>query len=282
MTVRKGATMGRKLFCEISPTTYKISVFKNKVKRIFIRQLDAKVYTTTKTNENLSEVTYVHKSLMRRTLGGVNAELQENKAINLSIAVPKIDGVIISPGETFSFWKLVGSCSKSKGYLNGLMIKGGKVNVGIGGGMCQLSNLIHWMVLHSPLDIVEHHHHHQIDMFPDYKRQIPFGTGTSIMHNYLDYQFTNNTKTTFQIRVCVDETHLMGELRAENTLKQSYHIVEEDQYFEKKEDAYYRNNKIYKRTIDKSTGNEVAKILIISNHSKVVYDKQFIPKDMIK
>jgi vancomycin resistance protein VanW len=108
--------------------------------------------------------------------------LQDNKAVNLSLAAPKINGIIIKPQEVFSFWKLVGECTEAKGYKEGLVIKSGKVDKGIGGGMCQFSNLIHWMILHSPMTIIEHHHHNQIDMFPDYGRQIPFGTGTSIMY----------------------------------------------------------------------------------------------------
>lgn len=48
--------------------------------------------------------------------------LQENKAVNLAIAAPKVNGIIIRPNETFSFWKLVGSDSEKKGYKDGLTI----------------------------------------------------------------------------------------------------------------------------------------------------------------
>ena len=58
---------------------------------------------------------------------------------------------------------------------------------------CQLSNLLHWMVLHSDLTITEHHHHDRFDLFPDDGRQVPFGMGTSIVYNYLDYRVTNTS-----------------------------------------------------------------------------------------
>ncbi|MCV4732570.1 VanW family protein, partial [Escherichia coli] len=83
----------------------------------------------------------------------------------------------------------------------GLTIAGNEASKGIGGGLCQFTNLIHWMALHTELDIVEHHHHDRLDLFPDYGRQIPFGTGTSIMYNYLDYRLKNNTSITYQIVV---------------------------------------------------------------------------------
>jgi vancomycin resistance protein VanW len=201
--------------------------------------------------------------------------------VNLSLAAPKVNGILIRPGEVFSFWKLVGSCTSRKGYLEGLIIKSGKVSQGIGGGMCQFTNLIHWMVLHSPLEIIEHHHHNKIDMFPDYGRQIPFGTGTSVMYNYLDYQFINNTKQTFQLIVHTDNEYLCGELRSDKELEVAYHIHEENQYFNKVDKDYYRNNEIYRETIYKRSGNVISRELIIRNHSKVLYDSKYIPVELI-
>ena len=147
--------------------------------------------------ESLPIVIYRHNSLIRRRLGNVNMQLQENKATNLGFAVKHIDGLVIHPGETFSVWKLIGRTTKRKGYKEGLTIAKGKPSQGIGGGMCQLSNLIHWLVLHSELTITEHHHHDGLDLFPDFGRQIPFGTGTSISYNYIDYRFRNDTQNTY-------------------------------------------------------------------------------------
>ena len=70
------------------------------------------------------------------------------------------------------------------------------------------------MVLHSELTIAEHHHHDGLDLFPDFGRQIPFGTGTSISYNYIDYRVRNDTSNTYQLRLWVDGEYLCGELRA--------------------------------------------------------------------
>ncbi|PKM94882.1 MAG: vancomycin resistance protein [Firmicutes bacterium HGW-Firmicutes-1] len=274
--------MARKLFCEINPLTYKISILKENLKRYFTWIFGDKLYAKTFNHHKLPVLVYKHTSLIRRTLGNVDIELQNNKAINLNIATTKVNNIIIRPNETFSFWKLIGVCTRKKGYLDGLIIKGGAVDKGVGGGMCQFTNLIHWMILHSPLDIVEHHHHNSLDLFPDFNRQIPFGIGTSIMYNYLDYQVTNHTENTFQIRVSTTETHLCGELRCSNELKYSYHIQEESHYYSYEGDRYYRNNEIFRETIDKQTGNLINKQLLIKNHSKVMYDDQYIPKDKIR
>ena len=264
--------MKRKLFCEISPTTYKISMEKEILLRNIKDLLKQEKFATEKSIDKLPVVIYKHNSLIRRKLGNVNMELQENKAKNLSLASPKINGIIIKPGETFSFWKLVKRCKEKDGYKEGLTISSGKPSSGIGGGMCQLSNLIHWMILHTDMEITEHHHHDQIDLFPDFKRVIPFGTGTSIMYNYLDYRFKNTTNITYQLIIYVTDEYLCGELRADKRQNYKYHIVAEDVYFSKEKDGIYRNGKVYREKNDCQTGNLITKELIRVNHAKVCYD----------
>ena len=266
-------TKRRKLFCEISPVTYKISMYKC----IFLRKLkdffSGNKFAKRKLKDKMPVVLYKHNSLIRRKLGNVDLELPEktgNPAI--SWATPKVNGIIINPGEVFSFWRLVGEATRRKGYKPGLTIKQGSTSSGVGGGMCQFTNLIHWMVLHTPLDIIEHHHHDNIDLFPDFGRQVPFGTGTSVAYNYLDYRFKNNTNQPFQIIVYTTDEYLCGEIRTTCELEYSYHITCEDEYFSRENDTVYRNNKIFRSVVDKRTGNEVSKKLIKANHAKVMYD----------
>lgn len=262
----------RKLFCELNPWAYRIS----KAKCISARKLtdffSGKNFARHKTDKPLEFPIYSHNSLIRRRLGNTEMELQENKAVNLSLAAPKVNGIIIRPGEIFSFWKLVGSDSKKAGYREGLTISNGRPSRGTGGGLCQFTNLIHWMVLHSELKIIEHHHHDGLDLFPDFKRQIPFGTGTSIVYNYLDYRFINTTNRTYQILVYTDGEYLRGELRADKPQALSYHIHSENEFFSKEKGIVFRNGIVYRDTIDKKTGNRISRDIIRKNHAKVMYD----------
>lgn len=264
--------MQRKLFCQISPTTYRISVQKCRLQRHIRDLFSRQIFASKKSNRPLPILIYRHKSLIRRKLGNVHMDLQENKAVNLSLAAPKVTGILIRPGETFSFWHLVGSLSARKGYLEGLVISNGQPKAGTGGGMCQFTNLIHWMILHTPLKIVEHHHHDGMDLFPDFNRQIPFGTGTSIVYNYLDYRFYNPTDTTYQLIVYTTPAYLCGELRATKPQHYTYHIVSENEHFEEQHGIVYRCGEVYRRTIDPRTGNCIKKKLIRRNHAKVMYD----------
>lgn len=264
--------MSRRLFCEISPLTYKISTEKCRLKRNIEDLFSKETFAKEKSIQPLPELIYKHNSLIRRTLGNVRTDLQENKAVNLAIAAPKVNGILIRPGETFSFWHLVGRTSAKKGYKAGLTISNGHASEGIGGGLCQFTNLIHWMILHTPLEITEHHHHDALDLFPDYKRVIPFGTGTSICYNYLDYRFFNPTDNTYQILVSVNEQYLIGELRAVSKQRYNYHIRAESEYFSLEDDGVYRNGEVYRYIVDPISGDYLQKELIRKNHAKVAYD----------
>ena len=274
--------MKRKLFCEISPLTYKISRVKEITKRHMKNIVSNTKLAKTKDKEMLPVLLKKHKSLIRRKLNNVDLQLQENKAKNLSLACPKVTNILIKPGETFSFWKLVGELTEKGGYLNGVTIKNGYPNSDVGGGMCQFTNLIHWLVLHVDLDIVEHHHHNGLDLFPDYKRQIPFGTGTSIVYNYLDYRFKNNTNKTYQLITYTTNEYLCGEIRTTEPLDIKIHIREEEAYFYEQDNKYYRHNKIYRKVIDKVTGNIKEDKLILENHAKVMYDYELIDKEKLR
>lgn len=270
--------MARKLFCEISPFTYRLSMEKEIMRRHLNDFLNKTRFARERTKEPLPTLVYQHNSLIRRRLGNVNMQLQENKANNLALAVKHINGLLIRPGETFSVWKMIGRTTKKKGYKEGLTIEKGKPSQGIGGGMCQLSNLIHWMVLHSDLTITEHHHHDALDLFPDFGRQIPFGTGTSISYNYIDYRVKNNTANTYQLRLWVDDEYLCGELRAAEQLPHTFHIHAENEFFSRENGIVYRNGQVYRDTIDRTTGKCVEKQLIRTNHARVMYE---CPPDLV-
>ena len=264
--------MERKLFCEICPFFYRLSVEKGIIKRHLKDFFSNTLFARERTETSLPVLVFQHKSLIRRRLGNVDMQLQENKATNLALAVDRIDGVIIRQGETFSIWKLIGRTTEQKDYKEGLTIAKGQPSKGIGGGLCQLSNLIHWMVLHSELTIVEHHHHDGLDLFPDNGRKVPFGTGSSISYNYLDYRVKNETTNTYQFRLWVDGEYLYGELRAKDPQAHTFHIHVEDEYFTREGDAVYRNGLVYRDTFDRVTGTQVDSQLIRTNHAKVMYD----------
>ena len=260
----------RKHFCDLGPTAWKLAVWRRKTQRDLADLLRGVRFARTVAPPLPANV-YTHASLIRRRLGNVDMRLQENKAVNLALAAPHLDGVLIRPGETFSFWRLVGDCTEKKGYREGLFIRDGETSSGIGGGMCQMTNLLHWMALHSDLTIAEHHHHDQIDLFPDYGRQIPFGTGTSIAFNYLDYRLYNGTERTYQMKVWVDGEYLRGELRADSEQAVRYHVHVEEERFVAEPGGAFRCGTVVRTAVDRRTGDTLRREVLRENHARVLY-----------
>lgn len=211
-----------------------------------------------------------HRSLLLRTLGNTDMALQHGKVTNLRIAVQQLDGLVIAPGEEFSFCRLVGRTSRRKGYVDGMLLDNGEATAGVGGGVCQLANLVHWMVLHSPL-VVTQRSEHSFDPFPDHGRVLPWGVGCTIYYNYVDLRFRNDTDTTFQLRVAVGNRYLEGELRSADPVPHSYSVYAVDEGFEQVRDRWFRHNEIWRDVIDRRTGNRVGRELIKRNRALVTY-----------
>ena len=231
--------------------------------------------------EVLPNIVKSHSSILIRKLNGVDLRLQENKVTNIMLACNKVNGLIIHPGETFSFWKTVGKATQKKGYKEGLVISSKGLTSGYGGGLCQMANMIHWLVLNSPLEVTELHHHSDA-LFPDERRRVPFGTGTSVSYNNIDYRFRNNTDQDVQILVWIEDGELLGELRSEREFPYRYKLIEENHHFKEEGDKYYRISQVYRLVIDRATNEVLNKELILDNHSAVLYDYSLIPEDQIR
>ena len=94
----------KKLFCEISPTTYAISLQKEIIKRHIKNFLSKEIFPKTRRKEKLPVLISSHGNNMRKRGPGIDLRLQENKADNIRLACSKMNGLIIAPGESFSFW----------------------------------------------------------------------------------------------------------------------------------------------------------------------------------
>lgn len=269
----------RKLFCELSPTCYRISLRKEYLLRDLHDRFSGEKFAREINTLPLPAIVKSHTSSILRRLEGVDMELQRNKAVNLRLACAKINGIIIRPGETFSFWRLVGEPGEKQGYREGLVINAGKLGRGTGGGLCQLANLIHWLVLNSPLTVTELVHHSDA-LFPDSGRRVPFGTGTSVFYKNVDYRFRNTTDRDVQLLVWVDENELCGELRATEPFPYKYRITEENQGYIEEDGVFYRVSRVFRLTLDRER-HVLRRELVLDNHSKVMYDYSLIPRDQI-
>lgn len=106
------------------PLVYKLRVLQLRVKRT-----SSNFFVNIAKERSVDQLPHVikrHQSLLRRKLGASDPKLQENKITNLRIALQSMNGIVIKPGETFSFWHLIGKPTARKGYIEGLLLSQSK------------------------------------------------------------------------------------------------------------------------------------------------------------
>jgi vancomycin resistance protein VanW len=230
----------------------------------------ARKFARVRAKEPLKYLCFSHKTPLRRKLKDVDMWMQENKIVNLKLAVPKINKILIRPGETFSYWRLIGKPSKAKGYAKGMILRNGKFYAGTGGGLCQLSNMIFWMAAHSPLTIVERHRH-GYDVFPDSNRAQPFGSGATCYYPHGDLMLRNDTDATYQIVLTVGKDYLEGEIRVSSPMTEKYRVIEKNHRMDPEYwGGYTRHNELYQE-IYSLEGELIQTKPLVENHAIMMY-----------
>ena len=252
------------------PAIYPVAVWLHRLHRRWSWIRSDAHWSRTREARPLAHRVKLHSSLLMRELSEDEMHLQRNKVVNLGLAAGRVDAILIRPGETFSFNRVVGNCTPRKGYVEGMRLSNGEARSGVGGGICQLANLLHWMFLHSALTIVERSEH-SFDPFPDKGRVLPWGVGCSIVYNYVDLVVRNDTDTTYQVLVSVGERHLDGELRADAPSSLSYKVFARDEAFIKSGTDVFRRNEIWRTVIDKRSGRPLREELVKRNCALVKY-----------
>lgn len=221
-------------------------------KRYLLWCLPKYIWAKQRQQERLPAVQASHATPLLRHLRGEEMVWQENKVTNLKLAVSRLDGLILKPGETFSYWRLIGRPTARKGYKEGMVLFLGRIGGDIGGGLCQLSNLIFWMTLHTPLTVTERYRHSH-DVFPDSNRTQPFGSGATCAYPHRDLMIRNDTDRPYQLCLRVGETHLEGAWRSVEPPSLRFRIVERDARIDQAPwGGYIRHNQLWREVRDLS------------------------------
>lgn len=233
--------------------------------------VDGKTYAKTFQQEKLPYTAIQHRTILLRKLKDVDMWYQQNKVVNLKIAIKQLNGIVIRPGETFSYWRLIGKPTRRKGYVEGMILHYGSFRAGIGGGLCQLSNLIYWMTLHTPLTVTERYRH-SFDVFPDSKRTQPFGSGATCSYNYLDLQIKNETDQSYQLHLYITDKHLVGEWRVAYPQLYQYEVYEKEHSIQSAYWGGYIRHNVIQRRVYNQQKQFIEDQYVTENHAIMMYE----------
>ena len=114
------------------------------------------------------------------------ATSNKNRTTNLILAANKINGTVLMPGETFSYNKVVGERTIQAGYKEAPVYVSGRVEDGIGGGICQITTTLYNAVVYANLDIVERSNHQFVPSYAGPSRD------ATVVYGAIDFKFKNN------------------------------------------------------------------------------------------
>ena len=117
----------------------------------------------------------------------------KSRGTNISIAAKTINGMIILPGETFSYNKVLGNTTKEKGYQLGGSYQNGKVVQAYGGGICQVSTTLYNAVLYADLEIIERYNHSYSVSY------VPASRDATVSYGGKDFKFKNSREYPIKI-----------------------------------------------------------------------------------
>jgi len=135
-----------------------------------------------------------------------------NRVHNIALAAGRINGVLIAPGEVFSFNQYLGEVSARTGYRSSYVIKQGKTILDDGGGVCQVSTTLFRAVLNAGLPIIQRRAHSYRVSY--YEQKSPVGLDATVFAPYVDFKFKNDLDSYLLIQAKVDtkQKHLVFSL----------------------------------------------------------------------
>lgn len=188
-----------------------------------------------------------------------------NRSNNIILSSAKLNGLVLMPGEEFSYNQAVGQRTKAAGFRKAGAYSNGKVVQEVGGGICQVSSTLYNAVLYANLEIVERINHY---FNPGY---VKAGLDATVSWGGPDFRFKNNRN--YPIRIVTDTSG--------KKLKVYIYGLKTDDDCTVVLDPRYISSVPYKTTYQKDPSLATGETRVISSGSngcktatyKYVYDK---------
>ncbi len=185
VTIFKAAQEGRELDIKTASTLINLAIEGKRSKNVTLPVKTTQPKITTEQVNNLGI-----KELLGQGVSNFVGSIP-NRIYNIGLAAARINGVLIAPGEAFSFNDRVGDISSASGYKPAYVIKSGRTVLDDGGGVCQVSTTIFRAVLNSGLPVITRTAHAYRVGY--YEQGFPPGLDATVFSPSVDFRFKNDT-----------------------------------------------------------------------------------------
>lgn len=241
-------------------------------KRCFYLKMrfDGSRYAAARAKTPLEHTLFRASVAMRNANSGFPMEYQQNKVHNLRLAAATMDGVLLAPGETFSFWRLARHADRDMPYKDGLVLVNGSVRPAYGGGLCMLSDLLYWCFLHTPLTITERHGH-AVEQFPAAEAErFPRGADATVSEGWCDLRVRNDTDSTFRIGIDFSDTDLFIQIESDRSPACEYRVCNGAVTYIERGGKIYELAEVFREETD-TADKTMERRLLYTNECEIAY-----------
>lgn len=167
-----------------------------------------------------------------------------NRTANLELACKALNGVVLNPGETFSFNDTLGERTTAKGYKSAPAYSGDDLVNQVGGGICQVSSTLYLASVYSELTIVERRNHGYPVSY------IPLGMDATVSWGFTDLKIRNDSP--MPVKIQAEESNGYVRISILGTETRDYDV-------EMSYTVGGRYVRTYMSKIDKETGEVISK-----------------------
>ena len=121
------------------------------------------------------------------------------RVTNIRVGVGRLDGLLVAPGQTFSFNAALGPTTAAEGYVDGYVILNNTLSLEPGGGICQVSTTVFRAAWNAGLPLVERHNHSYLVHYYD-----PPGLEATVYAPRMDFKFLNDTANGLYLQWSLD------------------------------------------------------------------------------
>ena len=125
-----------------------------------------------------------------------------NRNTNLRLACEALNGLVLNPGETFSYNDALGQRTAAKGYKPAPAYVGQELVDDIGGGICQVSSTLYYAALVADMEIVSRTNHGFVSSY------IPYGMDATVSWGGPDFKFRNSSNYPVKIEAYVADGYV--------------------------------------------------------------------------
>ncbi len=261
--------MSRKRVTQVFPSLAPLRKWQRKQLFYLKMRFDENTYAKSRAEAPLPYLVFETSSLLINENSGYDVKFQYNKVHNLRLAAKPIHNLLIKPNETFSFCQCVRFADRDEPYRDGLNLVDGKITGSYGGGLCQLSSLLFWIFLHTPLTVVERHGH-DVEALPPTEENLPCGVDATVNEGWLDLKARNGTDNAFQIEISFDRQFMYGRILSQRPVETSYTVYNPSVSYLRQNGRVYQLAEVCRLETDKGTSRKTERHLY-RNRCEITY-----------